>query len=64
MEIIKDNYDLWKQHEEDKERDLDKAPECEYCGRAIMDDYAFHIDGEWWHQECLENEYLVEVIDE
>lgn len=64
MERIPDNYDLWEQHEQDREAEAEKCPECEYCGKKIFDAFAFHIDGEWWHESCLRNEFYTEVIEE
>ena len=64
MEILPDNYDLWVRHEEEREAELEHCPVCTYCGYRISDAFAFHIDGEWYHRECFESEYYVEVIEE
>lgn len=64
MTRLLDNYDLWEQHEREREADVEKCPECSYCGERIADAFAFHIDGEWYHKDCFENEYYVEVTEE
>lgn len=64
MASLPDNYDLWVQHEQDREAELERCPECSYCGEKISDAFAFRIDGEWYHKDCFESEYYVEVIDE
>ena len=51
-------------YEQDREAELEKLPECAYCGEKITDAYAFHIDGEWYHKDCFESEYYVEVVEE
>jgi hypothetical protein len=64
MASLPDNYDLWKSHEEEREAEAEKCPECAYCGEKIFDAFAFYIDGEWYHKDCFESEYYVEVIEE
>ena len=61
---IPDNYDLWERHEEEREAELEHYPDCGYCGEKVVDAFAFHIDGEWYHKKCFESEYYVEVIEE
>jgi hypothetical protein len=51
-------------YEQDREAEAEKCPECAYCGEKIFDAFAFYIDGEWYHKDCLENEYYVEVVEE
>ena len=60
--MLPDNYDLWKRHEEEREREREKCPVCAYCGEHITDEFAFHIDHEWLHEECMRSEYYVEVV--
>ena len=60
---VQDYYDLWKQHELQREAELESCPECAYCGEKISDAFAFYIGGEWYHKECFESEYYVEVIE-
>lgn len=61
---VPDNYDLWEQHEAERQAELEKCKECAYCGEKISDEYAFHIDGEWYHRDCFESEYYVLVPEE
>ena len=50
-------------YETERERELERCPECSYCGEKITDAFAFHIDGEWYHKDCFESEYFVEVTE-
>lgn len=34
---MKDNYQLWREHEERLERETSKYPICEHCGEPIFD---------------------------
>ena len=54
----------FNRHEEDMEKELEKCPECAYCGFKIQDTFAFYIDREWYHRECIESAYLMEVTNE
>ena len=52
----------FNRHEEDLEKAYKDAPTCCYCGERIQDAFAFHIDQEWFHEECMRSEYYVEVV--
>lgn len=35
------------------ERELKKYPVCDYCDETISEEYYFDIDGEFYHFDCL-----------
>lgn len=51
------NHDR-KQHEWIKQR-----PVCSECGHEIQEEFAFHINDEWVHVECMNTNYLKSVED-
>lgn len=48
-----DAYDLWRQHDDAMEAELEKLPVCSHCGEPIQDDYYFEIDGEIYCEEHM-----------
>lgn len=42
-------------YDSEKERQLDKLPECSWCGNKIQDDYLWEICDETYCEECAEN---------
>lgn len=58
-----DNYDLWKQHEAEKEEWLNKLPVCFECGEHIQDEYCFEINGEYICERCMNENYKKSVDD-
>lgn len=55
MSYIPDNYDLFKQNEDEQERWLSRRPKCDKCGEPIQDEYAYEIEaGEVWCQSCTD----------
>lgn len=59
-----DVYDQWAQHDAEQERELDRLPECSYCGEHITDEYAFYIEGEWICNRCMVENFRREVVPE
>lgn len=55
---IPDNYDMFVQHQNELDRQAELLPRCSYCDEPIFDEYAFEIDGSWYHKDCFESEYL------
>ena len=52
-----DNYGLWERHEAEQQRQLEKYPICDYCGEEILDDNLFDIDGNLYHEHCMEEQF-------
>ncbi len=45
------------------ERELEKLPLCDYCGERIDEDYYFDIDGEFYHEKCLCDQFRKSTED-
>lgn len=52
---IPDNYDLWEAHDREVAKWRSKLPTCQICGDEIQQETAFHKDGFWICDECIEN---------
>lgn len=52
-----DNYDMWRQHDMEQSRRLERLPVCSYCGEPIQQEDAVCIDGEWFCDDCLETHF-------
>lgn len=52
--MLDDNYDLWKRHEEEKERQLAQLPVCSQCDAPIQSDFCYQINGEVICEDCME----------
>lgn len=46
-----DNYDLFKQHDREREERLQNLPTCACCGEPIQSEEMFNIDG-WYCEDC------------
>lgn len=57
-----DVYDLWEQHEADKQRELERLPVCDYCDEHIQDDFYYEINGDVIC-ECCMNDYFRKMVD-
>lgn len=60
---IPDNYDLWESHEREKERQLERLPVCEVCGKPIQDEHLYLINDEFVCQDCLDRDFRKRVDD-
>lgn len=62
MVHVPDNYDAFAQHDAEQESELDKLPECEYCEQPIQDEYAYYIEGVWYCERCMNENFRKEVV--
>lgn len=46
-----------------QQKELERLPCCEICSDKIQDNFAFHVNGFWYHRDCFEEEYLKEVAE-
>lgn len=60
---IPDYTDLFRQHEEREQSEVDKLPKCDYCGEPIMDDYLYDINGDIICEACLHDNFRKDVED-
>ena len=61
---VHDNYDLFESHDTEQAKQMDKLPECEYCGEKIQDEYAYYIDDCWICEDCMKENFRREVVPE
>lgn len=63
---IPDSYDIWEAHDIAMERRRARRPVCRCCLENIQDETAFLIDGDWIHEECMDNfkELVEDYIDD
>ena len=55
MYDVPDNYDMWKQHDAEHERMLNRLPKCMECGEPIQQTDALFIDGGYICDDCLDD---------
>ena len=61
--MLADNYELWTQHDAEQERDLEKLPECSYCGAKIQDEFMYCINDEFICEKCLNENHRKNTED-
>lgn len=62
-DYIPDYTELHAMHEAKLEEKIRKYPKCDLCGQYITDDQFYDIDGNYFHKECLDIEYLKDTDD-
>lgn len=60
---IPDNYDLFKQHDAEQQKQLDRLPRCSECEHPIQDEFCFEVNGELVCDECMNNNHKKWVED-
>lgn len=58
---IPDNYDIWQRQDDERERQLEKRPECADCGQHVQADHYYLINDEVICPDCLEAGYRKEI---
>lgn len=61
--MLPDNYSLFARHDAEQEAQLNRLPECCYCGERIQDDHFFLINDEIICQTCLNRFFRKDVED-
>ena len=61
--MIPDMYDMWEAHEREKEKLLEKLPECEICGQTIQEDFYYEINDAIICEDCLNIHHRKRVED-
>lgn len=54
------DFDRW---EAEREAELERLPECTYCGDKIQDDYLYEINDELICERCLRENFRKETND-
>lgn len=57
---MKDNYDLWEEHDAKQERWLASLPVCEKCKQPIQQEKAIYYNDQWICEEC-ESEFWEDI---
>lgn len=55
--MLKDNYDLFKKHDEGAEEWLKARPKCCVCEEYIQDDELWELDDEIYCKECAKENF-------
>lgn len=58
---VPDNYEIWQRHDDERERQLERRPECADCGQHVQDDHYYLINDEVICPDCLEAGYRREI---
>lgn len=58
-----DNYDAYRRHEAEQERQLSELPVCCYCDNPIQDEHLYEINGEAYCPDCLETYFKKRTED-
>ena len=58
-----DNYDAFLSHDSEQETELEKCPECYYCGQKITDERFYMINDEPICEDCLNENFQRNLED-
>lgn len=56
---IPDNYDMWKAHDDAKEKALAQRFVCDECKHHIQEDSHYEINGDFLCKKCVDKLYKV-----
>lgn len=62
MPYCPDNYDQYRRHEAEQDRQLAELPVCDHCEEPIQDDHFYVINGDNLCPECLETYFRKDVF--
>ena len=62
-DYIPDYNELHDRYDAERQREMDKLPKCDYCGKTIMDDYLYDFDGDLICEDCLNDNFRKRVED-
>ena len=54
---VPENYDFYRIHEAQQQKQLERCPRCENCGENIQDEYLYDVDGAVFCEECMKDLY-------
>ena len=60
---IPDNTDLFNRYEAERQRELDKLPECSYCDEPIQSEECYEINDELVCPDCLDDNHKKRTED-
>lgn len=62
-DYIPDYTDQYQEYEAEQEARLENYPRCDCCGEPILDEYFYDIDGTYFHENCLKEEFRKKTED-
>lgn len=60
---IPDNYDQYRRHEAEQERQRARLPVCDYCNDPVEDDHFFLVNDEIICPDCMDKHFRKDVDD-
>ena len=54
----------FERHDAEQESELDRLPVCEYCEEPIQDEFGYYIEGAWYCEKCMNENFRKEVLPE
>ena len=60
---LPDYHDLWRAHEREREKELERLPVCCECDEPIQEETCFQFNGELVCEKCLRENHRVWTDD-
>lgn len=60
---IPDNTDLFNRYDAERQRELDRLPDCGYCDEPIQSEECYEINGELVCPDCLDDNHKKRTED-
>ncbi len=60
---LPDYHDLFRNHEREREKDLERLPVCCECDKPIQEETCFQFNGELVCEKCLRENHRVWTDD-
>lgn len=60
---LPDYHDLWRAHEREREKALERLPKCDECDKPIQEETCFQFNGELVCEKCLRENHRVWTDD-
>ena len=61
MSRLPDYNDLYDMYDRERQAEIDKLPNCDYCNKPIVDDYLFDINEELICERCMHDHFRKDV---
>ena len=53
MDRLREPWEFWDDYCDEQEKEAEKLPICEECGKRIYDDHLIDLDGDLYHEDCF-----------
>lgn len=60
---LPDYHDLFRNHEREREKELERLPKCDECGEVIQSDICFEFNDCYICERCLKENHRKWVDD-